>query len=55
MIFPEQDQQTYARRRYQQTRQHYLLTNQGHVWLDCPDNRAIFWEGLEIVWTTRQA
>jgi hypothetical protein len=44
---------TYATSRYKDTGRHYLVTSLGHVWMDCPYNRKIIWDGVEIVWTTR--
>ena len=46
---------TYARDRYKNTGQHYLMTNEGHVWLDCRHNRKAVKESeMQVVWTTRQ-
>ena len=46
--------QHYARARHQATGRHYLMTNEGHVWLDCHDCRALApLMQLEVIWTTR--
>jgi hypothetical protein len=47
--------QAYAMARYKETKQHYLLTTQGHVLLDCNHNRKMADDSMmEIVWSTRE-
>ena len=49
------DQKLYAKTRLEQTGRHYLVTDSGHVLVDCRNNRLVV-KNIEssVVWTTRQ-
>jgi hypothetical protein len=47
--------QAYATARYKETKQHYLMTTEGHVLLECNHNRKMADDSMmEIVWTTHE-
>lgn len=44
----------YANTRCLQTKRHYLVTNEGHVWIDTPLNRSHLGDDLQCVYETKK-
>jgi len=51
-----EERKAYARGNHSRSGCHYLMTSEGHVWLDCRENRKLAREmQLDVIWTTRHA